>query len=144
MITPSLSSPTSPPDFLTYVPGVCNIGSAEIRRRRRFGHFALAATIAAALILTALAAPVAAFLLVGLLAAAAAEGYLQAYLHFCAGFASRGLYNLGPVAGQTTQIASPEARLVDRAQARRISLLAGEIGLLVGLVAILGAQIAGR
>ena len=104
-----------------YRPGACNIGPAEIARRRRAGHVGLLATVVSLGVLVAIDAPPAARLIVGLPAAVAASGYLQARLRFCAGFGSRGVFNFGPL-GQTQEVADDDARALDRSRARASSL----------------------
>ena len=117
-----------------YRPGVCNIGPAEIARRRRAGHVGLLVTVAACAVLVAIDAPPLARLILILPAATAASGYLQAWLKFCAGFGSRGIFNLGPV-GDTQQVVDEEARARDRARAKRIGLASLAIGVAVGVLA---------
>jgi hypothetical protein len=117
-----------------YRPGVCNIGPAEIARRRRAGHVGGLITIAALAALVAIDAPPLARLIVVLPAAAAASGYLQAWLKFCAGFGSRGIFNFGAVGG-TQQVVDEGARARDRARANRIGLASLAIGVAVGVVA---------
>jgi hypothetical protein len=117
-----------------YRPGVCNIGPAEIARRRRAGHVGLLVTIVAFAALVAIDAPPLARLILVLPAAAAASGYLQAWLKFCAGFGSRGIFNFGPV-GDTQQVVDEDARARDRARANRIGLASLAIGVAVGIVA---------
>ena len=68
-------------------------------------------------------------------AAGAAIGYLQAILRFCAGFASRGVFNFGAL-GTTDQIVDPESRARDHARALQIALASLAIGVVVGLVAV--------
>ena len=119
----------------TYEPGVCNIGPAEIARRRRSGHVALVATIALFAGLVAIGAPPLVRLLVILPAAAAASGYLQAAFRFCAGFASRGVFNFGAL-GETNDVVEAEAHLRDRARARQILLGSLAAGIVVGVVAV--------
>jgi hypothetical protein len=119
-----------------YQPGICNIGPAEIARRRRVGHVGLLATLVLFIVLVAIDAPSLARLLVALPAAAAASGYLQAWLKFCAGFGSRGIFNFGPV-GQTEHAPDASDRARDRARARQIGLASLGIGVLVGVAAVL-------
>jgi hypothetical protein len=119
-----------------YRPGTCNIGSAEIAARRRAGHVGLIATIALLVILVAIGAPPLARLIVVLPAAAAASGYLQARLRFCAGFGSRGVFNFGAL-GQTQRVDDEDARRRDRSRARQIGLASLLVGLAVGAVAVL-------
>lgn len=119
-----------------YVPGVCNIGSEEIARRRRVGHVGLLATLASYAALRAIRAPRPARFLVALPAAGAASGYLQARLRFCAGFGSRGVFNFG-VLGGTQVVADSDARARDRARAVQIGLASLAIGGVAGVAATL-------
>ena len=118
-----------------YRPGVCNIGPAEIARRRRAGHVGLAVTLGLYAGLVLARAPRATRLVVALPAAMAASGYLQARLRFCAGFGSRGVYNFGEL-GDTVEVADATARARDRATSTRIGLASAGIGAVVGLVAV--------
>jgi len=119
-----------------YRPGVCNIGPEEIARRRRAGHLGVVATLATLAILLAIDAPPLARLLLTLPAAGAATGYLQAWLKFCAGFGSAGVFNFGPLGG-TVKVDDAEARRRDRARSIQIFLAALAIGLAVGVVAVI-------
>jgi hypothetical protein len=118
-----------------YQPGICNIGPAEIARRRRAGHVGLGAAIVLLVGLVVIGAPPPVRLLVALPAAAAASGYLQARFWFCAGFGSRGIYNFGEL-GQTVHVEDAEARRRDRARATQIGLASVAIGVAIGLVAV--------
>lgn len=91
-----------------YQPGSCNIGPAEIARRRRAGHIALFATVVLFAVLLAIDAPPLARFIVALPVAGAASGYLQAWVRFCAGFGSRGIFNFGQL-GQTVQVTDADA-----------------------------------
>jgi hypothetical protein len=119
-----------------YRPGVCNIGPAEIARRRRAGHVGLLVALVALAALVALDAPPLARLLIAIPAAAAAAGYLQAWLKFCAGFGSRGIFNFAAL-GAATNVTDASARARDRERARQIGLAAIGIGIAVGIVAAL-------
>ena len=119
-----------------YQPGVCNIGPQEIRRRRRAGHAGLAASVVLLAILVAVGAPPLARLLVAIPAAVAASGYLQAWLKFCAGFGSRGIFNFGEI-GETHEVIDAEAHARDRSRSRQIGLASLAIGVAVGIVAAL-------
>lgn len=118
-----------------YEPGVCNIGPAEITRRRRAGHAGLLATLALSGVLVVIGAPPLTRLIVALPAAAAASGYLQARLRFCAGFGSRGVFNFGEI-GQTEQVPDPDARARDRSRAIQIGLASLAAGVVVGATAV--------
>jgi hypothetical protein len=119
-----------------YEPGVCNIGPAEIARRRRVGHGGVIASVVLVAILVAIDAPAFARLLVTIPAMIAASGYLQAWLRFCAGFGAAGIYNFGPL-GRTESVADDDARSRDRRRARQIGLASLTIGLTVGVIAAL-------
>jgi len=118
-----------------YRPGVCNIGPAEIARRRRAGHIGLAVTAIVLAILLLTHVPPLARLILILPAGAAASGYLQALLKFCAGFGSRGIFNFGQL-GETEQVVDPEALRRDTSRARQIGLASLAIGIVVGIVAV--------
>ena len=118
-----------------YRPGECNIGPAEIARRRRVGHVGAIVTVILFLILVALHVPPLARLIVGLPAAGAASGYLQAMFKFCAGFASAGVFNFGEV-GRTERVADAGARRLDRRRANQILLGCLAVGIVVAIVAV--------
>ena len=68
-------------------------------------------------------------------AAAAASGYLQAWLRFCAGFGSRGTFNFGPL-GSVEEVADPAARARDRRKATQIGLASLGVGVAVAAIAV--------
>jgi hypothetical protein len=104
-----------------YVPGACNIGPAEIARRRRAAIAATILTIAAAIgILAAGLPPVAAVALFPL-AAGTAVAWLQVIRRFCVAYGAAGVQNLGML-GTVTPVAEPSARAADRATTRRMVL----------------------
>jgi hypothetical protein len=119
-----------------YQPGVCNIGPDEIRRRRRAGHVGLVAAVVLLVVLVTVGAPPLARLLVAIPAALAASGYLQAWFKFCAGFGSRGIFNVGEV-GETHDVVDAEARAQDRSRARQIGLASLAIGVGVAAITVL-------
>jgi hypothetical protein len=135
-VTVSTFSPQAGAAAGEYRPGVCNIGPAEIAQRRMAGHVGLVATVGLLALLVAIDAPPLTRLLAILPAAISASGYLQAWLKFCAGFGSRGIFNFGSV-GETAPVADAEARAIDRRRSRQISLWALAIGVLVAVVATL-------
>jgi hypothetical protein len=119
-----------------YEPGVCNIGPAEIARRRLVGHLGLGASIVLLGGLVAVGAPPLARLVLVVPAGVAASGYLQAALGFCAGFGARGVFNFGDV-GPTTTVADAVDRARDRRRSLEINLASLTIGAVVALVAAL-------
>lgn len=121
----------------TYVPGVCNIGPAERRRRRQTGWLGLAATVAALAAVVVLRVPDPWRLLVALPAAGGAVGFLQSALHFCVDFGIRGLYNLGSSLGKEESVMEKDMRRADQRKALQIIGFSGLIGLGVAIIAIL-------
>jgi len=116
----------------SYQPGVCNIGPAEVRRRRQIGYVALAGAIALGAFLLAVDAPAWTRLAVAIPVAGALEGFIQARERFCAGFAMAGVQNFGEL-GTQTAIEDDEALAADRRKAMRIHATAIAGGLVAGV-----------
>lgn len=116
----------------SYQPGVCNIGPAEIRRRRQIGYLGLAGAVALAILLLAVDAPTWTRLALAIPVAGALEGFIQARERFCAGFAMAGVQNFGELGTQTT-IEDAEAVAADRRKAMRIHATAIAGGLIAGV-----------
>lgn len=119
-----------------YQPGVCNIGPAEIRRRRASGWLGLALTVVYLALAFALGWPAPWRLLVAVPAFLSAQGFLQAAFRFCVGFASRGLYNFGAL-GAEESVQDAEFRRKDLRKALIITALALAIAVVVALGAYL-------
>jgi hypothetical protein len=113
-----------------YVPGVCNIGRAEIRQRKLIGWVALAVTVGIWIAFGVFAvAPIWRLSLI-VPASIAATGFLQAAWHFCATFGVLGVSNFGPNVGKTDTVEQAEFRRQDRRTALKIfalSVLAGAV-----------------
>jgi hypothetical protein len=112
-----------------YVPGVCNIGQAEIRRRRQSGWIGAGTTILAWALFAVFRVPSPWRLSLFFPAMIGASGFLQAALHFCAAFGTRGVFNFGPVVGATQTVEQAEFRRRDQRKARMIGLYAAMIGI---------------
>jgi hypothetical protein len=140
MDQPTQPRPTLAPiaiaDATDYQPGVCNIGPAEISRRRRAGHVGVAMTLGLLTGLIAIRAPRITRLLVILPASTAASGYIQARLRFCAGFGAAGVFNFGAL-GTTDSVVDAEARKRDQARSTQIGLASLAIGIAVGVIALI-------
>lgn len=115
-----------------YVAGACNIGAQEISRRRRAGWVGAAASLVLLAILLALGVDRWWRLLIFFPAALAASGFLQAYLHFCVGFARRGVSNFGEV-GRMDAIGSEASKARDRRRGDQITTYAMLVGALVAM-----------
>ena len=116
----------------SYQPGVCNIGPAEIRRRRHIGYVGVAAAAVLGLFLLAVDAPAAARLLIALPLAGGIDGLIQARLKFCAGYGLAGLRNMEGI-GQAERVEDAAARAVDRRRALVIHAAAALAGLAVAV-----------
>ena len=125
-----------PDDAPTYRAGGCNIGPAEIARRRRGAWLASAATVAFYVALVALGPPPAARLLVALPAASAAVSWLQVRERFCVAFGGAGVFNFGPL-GRPLRVTDAAARRADRRKAASMVLRGGLLGLGLGVLAAL-------
>ena len=98
----------------------CNIGEAEVARRRRM---AIALTVAGSVVagaLVGLAAPSLARLLLWPIAAAAGVTWLQVTSRFCVAFGAAGLENFGAL-GSEHRVAAGQA-LADRRRALLLTL----------------------
>ena len=124
-------------DAQEYIPGVCNIGEAERAKRRLTGVISTVATAILLVFLLAVDAPHAWRLLLVLPVAAAASGFLQDAMHFCAGFGIKGIFNVINSAGVTDNVELEEFRRKDRRKALQIAGLSLCIGLAVAFTSLL-------
>jgi len=118
-----------------YRPGACNIGAAEIGRRRDTGVALAIVTAILAVALVAVGAPPWARLLVFFPAVGAAIGLLQARFRFCVAFALAGVRNFGPL-GVPEKVADADAHRADLIAAARL------IGLSVAVAVVLAVVFA--
>lgn len=125
------------PDGGDYVPGACNIGPWEIRRRRAFAivGFALAAALQAGLVLAG--SPPVARLVVLLPLWGGLFSWLQARRRFCAAFAMAGLSNFGPGDGTRRTVVDPADRRADMLAALRLARDSFLLALLSTIIAVL-------
>jgi hypothetical protein len=120
-----------------YVPGVCNIGPWEIRRRWVGGITGLAAAAVLLAVLVAVGAPALARVLVLLPAWGGAFSVLQARRRFCGAYALRRISNFGTTFDTIRQVdeeAAHRADMVKFAGMLRDSFL---IALVLTVVAVL-------
>jgi hypothetical protein len=118
-----------------YVPGQCNIGLEERVRRRNFGWVSLAVGVVVLVALLGFRVNPLWRLFLFLPATAAASGFLQAYFHFCSGFARTGVYNFGPP-GPTTAIVEEDSKRKDRRKGNQITFYAVLIGAAVAILCL--------
>jgi hypothetical protein len=109
----------------------CNIGTAELQRRRWIAVALSVATVVLAIGLVASHVPALARVIVWPFAAGAAVTWLQVTRRFCVQYGARGLENFGPLGAERP--VDPRQRAAD---ARRAALMIGE-GILAGALATL-------
>jgi hypothetical protein len=114
-----------------YVPGVCNIGPAEIRARRMAGWMGMGATFLLWVLFFIFRVPAPWRLTLFIPATMSAVGFLQAAMHFCAAFGVMGVFNFGPDVGKTDTVEQAEYRRQDRRKALSIIFYSGLIGIAV-------------
>lgn len=118
-----------------YIPGVCNIGPAEIKKRKQAGWTGLIATAILWAAFIWFDVPAVWRLTLFFPAMMSATGFLQAYMHFCAYFGFASLFNFGPQVGKTDSVSQAEFRVKDRRKAWQIILYSVLIGAVVAMVA---------
>lgn len=122
-----------------YAPGICNIGPAEIARRRQAGWIGLAATAVLWVLFYYLHVPAGWRLILFLPAWISAVGFIQVSMGFCAGFGLMGVFNLGPTAGRTESVTDAAARAKDRKKSLQIIGYAAAIAAVIAALAYLFA-----
>jgi hypothetical protein len=123
----TLSVPQISYETGSYEPGACNIGPAEIARRRRAGIAGIAAALMLAAGLFIVGAPPVTRIVVALPLSAGAVGLLQARFRFCVRFALAGLRNFGPL-GAAERVTDRAAHRADLQRAVLVMLAALAIG----------------
>ena len=126
---------------LQYVPGVCNIGPAEIAMRKRTGRIGLALTVLVWGVLTSLGTAAIWFSLLVVPSGISAVGFIQAKMHFCAAFGMRGLFNFGSEVGKTDTALQAEFRAQDKRKALQILVYSALVGIVVALAGYILRQI---
>ena len=117
-----------------YIPGVCNIGEEEIKKRKQAGWIGLIATAVLWTLFIWFDILSIWRLTLFLPAMMSATGFLQAYMHFCAYFGFASLFNFGDV-GKTDTVQQAEFRSKDRRRAWQIIIYSILIGLAVATFA---------
>ena len=119
-----------------YIPGVCNIGPEEIKKRKQAGWIGLVATVLLWAVFIWFDVAVPWRLLLFFPAMMSATGFLQAYMHFCAYFGFGSLFNFGDV-GKTDSVSQAELRAKDRRKAWQIIIYSVLVGAAVAFLAYL-------
>ncbi len=117
-----------------YVPGVCNIGKSEIRRRQAAGWTGLILTLVLFGLLAFIDAPRIWRLLIFIPAMIAAIGFFQASMQFCAYFGMSGVYNFEDV-GKTDSVLESEFRAKDMRRSWQIIIYSVVAAILITALA---------
>lgn len=117
-----------------YIPGVCNIGPAEIKKRKQSGWLGLIVTAVLWALFIWFNTPPVWRLVLFFPTMMSATGFLQAYMHFCAYFGFANLFNFGDV-GKTDSVMQAEFRAKDRRKAWQIIVYSAVIGIVVAVIA---------
>ena len=123
------------PDF-EYIPGSCNIGKGEIRRRQLVALVGLVSSFLMVLFFSVTDAPVEIRLGIFFPLLVASVGFVQSRSKFCLAYGFAGTFNIGKL-GDIKRVASKEDRKADRVTALKIlgkSLLLAAIATGVVLV----------
>ena len=100
------------PDY-EYIPGTCNIGKGEIRRRQTVAVFGAFASISSFVALTSIDAPKDSRLGIFFPLFVASVGFVQSRSKFCLAYGFAGTFNIGKL-GDIKRVASKEDRAADR------------------------------
>lgn len=123
-----------PATNIEYVPGVCNIGPAEIRRRMQIGLYGLGATIVLFLFLYLLHLPALTRVILVVPAFMSATGFIQAYTRFCAGYGMEGTFNFTDKRENAQKTADPAAAAKDKKRAQQSLAYAVVIALVAAII----------
>lgn len=120
-----------------YLPGSCNIGGAEVKRRQMYGILAAGVSLAYWLVTLLMLAPEGVRALVFFPLLMATIGWFQSRRKFCLAYGLLGVFNFGKV-GEATPIMEPALKSADRAYALRLlaksAFLAAVFALLLTLI----------
>jgi hypothetical protein len=106
----------------SYRPGVCNIGRNERRKRYAVGSVGLIIAGVLVYAITQFSLPAWSLLVCFFPLFLGAEGFLQGYFKFCAGFAARGIFDFSGSSNEKGKVTDKEAHSLDMRKARRIHL----------------------
>ena len=121
---------------IQYIPGSCNIGKGEIKRRQFVALLGLFLSIFALVTLISIDAPPSSRIGIFFPLMMASVGYIQSRSKFCLAYGFAGTFNVGKM-GDLSRVASPEDRAADRKTALTIlgkSLLLAAIATAVVVV----------
>ena len=98
---------------IEYIPGSCNIGKGEVRKRQAVGLIGLVISISYVLSFNAIDAPAIYRLGIFFPLMVASVGFVQSRSKFCLAYGFAGTFNVGKM-GDIKRVASKEDRAADR------------------------------
>ena len=104
---------------IEYVPGSCNIGKGEIRRRQLVALVGLFFSISTLLTFNTVDAPTLVRLGIFFPLMVASVGFVQSRSKFCLAYGFAGTFNVGKL-GSISRVSDPSDRIADRATALKI------------------------
>lgn len=116
-----------------YVPGTCNIGHEEIKRRKKATIFSIILTITVIALLMMLDANKIWRLTLFIPAASLGVSFQQWYFKFCVAFGIKGVFNFGDI-GKTFSIDQKENYRKDRIKAWQMIITGTVFGLILALI----------
>lgn len=118
-----------------YIPGVCNIGKVEIGRRMTIGWISLILSLVLLVAFGYLHINRMWYLFLFFPVTLSVIQFLQAFLHFCASFGMKGVFNFSSELAQTESVSQQEFRKLDQSKAWSIIWYSVIAGLTVALSA---------
>ena len=117
----------------TYIPGTCNLGKAEVRRRQIVALIGLVFSISSGAGLIAANANFTGKLSLFLPLMVFSVGFIQSRKKFCLAYGFMGTFNLGKI-GDISRVQDPADRAADRKTALNILLQAAFLAALLTLI----------
>ena len=117
----------------TYIPGTCNLGKTEVRRRQIVALIGLVFSISSGAGLIAANANFTGKLSLFLPLMVFSVGFIQSRKKFCLAYGMMGTFNLGKL-GEISRVQDPADRAADRRTAVKILFQAGALAALLTLI----------
>ncbi|MEY5018477.1 MAG: hypothetical protein RJB54_395 [Actinomycetota bacterium] len=119
-----------------YIPGSCNLGKEEIKRRQLVAILGLVLSVSTLVGLVGSDAPASARWGMFVPLMVFSIGFIQSRRKFCLAYGFMGTFNLGKL-GDLSRVQSPEDRRADRKTALSILLQAAGLSLILTLITVL-------
>jgi hypothetical protein len=116
-----------------YIPGVCNIGPEEIKRRRNAALISGVIVVAEIILLLVYHVNPLWRLSLILPATSLGIGFLQVFLKFCVGFGRMGVFNFDKV-GKVIPVEEKENLEKDHKKSRQMTLMGLAFGVVCGII----------